>query len=412
MLDPERVKLTASTIGFLQRTGQKVDYETIRKALQTSDDGCANVRREKETAVNELHVMGGQRMGMEGNQNLLENARQERRMNGYPLRSFSADEPAIILPPKYGGFPQYVKNEVAGENFVSRFTAPLSAPLQQNTILLATQGYEMTNESASDPYTAYGFEHNLHKSAVAIDYNDMVHRQRQWLKILSQKAKSSKGYAEERGVFVSADGDPMTQVEDAAQGAQDTNSFFRTSARMNDRRQQMMYQQPLINGGGMQNNSINPNQIQAQFVNVDDLKAELVKTYNDVVANQINSNANLQSFYTPKKRKNKGGMQPAALNDFEGSPDASNVYDGGSIKTPRQLLMRSPAGGTRGARRRRSMLSATKGTSNRSNEILGYAVREARERRTGIQIKKNLKPSFDKRVKTMMNERMGLSDYS
>jgi hypothetical protein len=317
MLDPERVKLTASTIGFLQSTGQKVDYAAIRQALQTSDDGCANVRREKETAVNELHVMGGQRLGLEGNQNLLENARQERRMNGYPLRSFSAEEPAIILPPKYGGFPQYVTNQSERDNFVSRFTEPLSAPLQQNTILLATQGYEMTNESASDPYTAYGFEHNLHKSAVAIDYNDMVHRQRKWLKHLSLQARSSKGRAEEVGVFVSADGDPMTQVEDAVQGAQDTQSSFSVRVgRLQDRKDAIMRQRPLINGGGMNNNYVNPAQLQRSFADVDQVATKvtnnLVRGYNAILANQINSNGGLQQIkYRPKRGNN--GMQPQPL---------------------------------------------------------------------------------------------------
>ena len=320
MLDPERVKLTASTIGFLQRTGQKVDYAAIRKALQTSDDGCANVRREKETAVNELHVMGGQRMGMEGNQNLLENARQERRMNGYPLRSFSADEPAIILPPKYGGFPQYVINQSERDNFVSRFTEPLSAPLQQNTILLATQGYEMTNESASDPYTAYGFEHNLHKSAVAIDYNDMVHRQRKWLQYLSQKAKSSKGYAEDRGIFISANGTPMTQVEDAASGAQDTNSSFSTQIDRQQMRRDavMMRQQPLINGGGLRNNYLNPNQIQANFKDIDgeatNMTASRMRSVKQKLQNEILEKNNIQgAVYTPSLNKNENGMQAGSL---------------------------------------------------------------------------------------------------
>lgn len=311
MLDPERVKLTASTIGFLQSHGQKVDYETIRKALQTSDDGCVNVRRERDTTVNELHVMGGQRMGMEGNQNLLENERQKRQMNGYPLRSFSAEEPAIILPPKYGGFPQYVTNGTERDNFVSRFTEPMSAPLQQNTMLLGTLGYQVTNESASDPYTAYGFEHNLHKSAVAIDYNDMVHRQRKWLKQLSQRARSARGQADEVGIFVSANGDPMTQVEDAAQGAQDTRSFLSMSRNYSGRQSRMQNMQPL-QGGGIKNNSINPNLLQRQFESLDN-------TLQMINMNLQRSNANANAINV------KAGLPQSA---FIGTPSSNNGMQG------------------------------------------------------------------------------------
>lgn len=321
MLDPERVKLTASTIGFLQSHGQKVDYETIRKALQTSDDGCVNVRRERDTTVNELHVMGGQRMGMEGNQNLLENERQKRQINGYPLRSFSADEPAIILPPKYGGFPQYVTNASERDNFVSRFTEPMSAPLQQNTMLLGTLGYQVTNESASDPYTAYGFEHNLHKSAVAIDYNDMVHRQRKWLKQLSQRARSARGQADEVGIFVSANGDPMTQVEDAAQGAQDTRSFLSMSRNYAGRQNRMQNMQPL-QGGGIRNNSISPANYDRQFKTIDDqLTVMNMNMQNNFNANAVAKMANLQQsafIGTPSKGN---GMQSGSLGDISGKTD-------------------------------------------------------------------------------------------
>jgi len=116
--------------------------------------------------------MGGQRFGLEGNTNLKTNARQERQINGYPLRSFSAHAPAIILPDKYGGLPMYTRNQTEYADFVSRYTAPLSAVLQNDTVLLGRQGYSVTNESASQPFKDVGFEHNMHKSKDAIDYNE------------------------------------------------------------------------------------------------------------------------------------------------------------------------------------------------------------------------------------------------
>lgn len=233
MLDPERVKLTAANIGFLKQKGIAVDFETIRKALQTDDGGCVNVRREAETPVNELHVMGGQRLGLEGNMNILEYARQARRMNAYPLRSFSASAPAVILPPKYGGFPQYINNESERENYVSRFTEPMSAPLQQNTMLLGPQGFSVSSHSASDPFKPLGFELNLHKSRDAINYNEIAMRQRKFLQQASGQARANKDnnkgpptLVQNDGIFVGPDGNVMSQVESVANGAFAQNTMF------------------------------------------------------------------------------------------------------------------------------------------------------------------------------------------
>lgn len=183
MLDPQRTGLNAASVGFLVRTGQKVDWNSFNQALQTDDSRVADVRATMETPVDELHVMGGQRFGLEGNSNLKMNARQERQMNGYPLRSFSADAPVIILPDKYGGLPMYTRNQTEYSDFVSRYTAPLSTALQNDTVLLGRQGYSVTNESASHPYRDVGFEHNMHKSKDAIDYNEAAIKQRQWLQV-------------------------------------------------------------------------------------------------------------------------------------------------------------------------------------------------------------------------------------
>jgi hypothetical protein len=88
MLDPQRIGLNAASVGFLARTGQSVDWGSFNQALQTDDSRVAEVRATVETPVDELHVMGGQRFGLEGNSNLKMNARQQRQLNGYPLRSF------------------------------------------------------------------------------------------------------------------------------------------------------------------------------------------------------------------------------------------------------------------------------------------------------------------------------------
>jgi len=235
MLDPQRVGLNAASVGFLVRTGQKVDWASFNQALQTDDSRVSDVRQTMETPVDELHVMGGQRFGLEGNSNLKMNARQERQINGYPLRSFSADAPAIILPDKYGGLPMYTRNQTEYSDFVSRYTAPLSTALQNDTVLLGRQGYSVTNESASHPYRDVGFEHNLHKSKDAIDYNEAAIKQRQWLQYQSQVARKQKqgGKITEMrmssqngrgiknavdGIFISANGEPMTHVNSDSLG--------------------------------------------------------------------------------------------------------------------------------------------------------------------------------------------------
>jgi hypothetical protein len=222
MLDPQRIGLNAASVGFLKRTGQNVDWGSFNQALQTDDSRVAEVRAQMETPVDELHVMGGQRFGLEGNTNLKTYARQQRQMNAYPLRSFSADAPSIILPDKYGGLPLYNRNQTEYKDFVSSYTAPLSMALQNDTILLGKQGYSVTNESASQPFKDVGFEHNLHKSRSAIDYNEALMRQKKWLELQSRQAKKRKGqFAVNResrgmgdGIFIGSNGVPMTTVDD------------------------------------------------------------------------------------------------------------------------------------------------------------------------------------------------------
>jgi hypothetical protein len=175
------------------------------------------------------------------------NARQERQINGYPLRSFSANAPAIILPDKYGGLPMYTRNQTEYSDFVSRYTAPLSTALQNDTVLLGRQGYSVTNESASQPFQDVGFEHNLHKSKDAIDYNEAAIKQRQWLQYQSQVARKQKQGAKvtamrmssdnsrgikhaSDGIFIGADGAPMTQINNDSLGQMAYEASIRTKA--------------------------------------------------------------------------------------------------------------------------------------------------------------------------------------
>jgi hypothetical protein len=179
--------------------------------------------------------MGGELKGLESNSNLLDRQRQSRQMNAYPLRSFSADAPAIILPEKYGGLPMYTRNQVEHEEYVSRFTEPMSAPLQRDTELLGRMGFSASNESATNPYRSLGFEMNMHKPQVAIDMNEAIIRQRKFLEASSKIGQSNKHNLLSAGVFVSANGDPITEVEDAVDADRATiNAFHLHRAKQND----------------------------------------------------------------------------------------------------------------------------------------------------------------------------------
>jgi hypothetical protein len=249
MLDPQRIGLNAASVGFLKRRHEEVDWVSFKKQLQTDDGGCVNVRRIAETPVNEIHVMGGELKGLESNSNLLDRARQHRQMNAYPLRSFSADSPAIILPTKYGGLPMYTRNQVAIQEYVSRFTAPLSASLQQDTQLLGPMGFAANNESAHDPYRPIGFEMNMHKPKIAIDMNEAIIRQRKFLEASSKAGRGNKHSVMNSGVFISADGDPMTHVEVAVDGDRaEINAFHLHKARQRT----LMHRDEALAPGGAQ----------------------------------------------------------------------------------------------------------------------------------------------------------------
>jgi hypothetical protein len=163
-----------------------VNWDSFHNAIQNQTDAI-KVRRElEETAISELHVMGGQRFGIGGNEKTNTDARQMRQMNGYPLRSFLATGGAIVVPPKHSegllatpmnmGLTQYTQyNGVVG-NYVSSFTEPLNAPLDNQSILLGRAGIAARSESASNPFKALQFMLNMHETQQSITDNERGHQ--------------------------------------------------------------------------------------------------------------------------------------------------------------------------------------------------------------------------------------------
>ena len=121
----------------------EVDERAFAFELQRQTD-CIKVRREeKETPISEVHVMGGQLFGIGGNSKTNEYARQQRQINGYALRHFSASGP-IVLPPKHMdgllqtphnvGLTQYVPvglGVIGG--YVSQYTEPNVMHMEEGT---------------------------------------------------------------------------------------------------------------------------------------------------------------------------------------------------------------------------------------------------------------------------------------
>lgn len=187
MLDPTRISLDAATVGFRTRMGQAVDWGSFNQALQTQSESI-KVRRElEETPVNEVHVMGGQQFGIAGNQKTNEWARQQRQMNGYPLRSFLVTGGPVILPtkreeglmaiPVNRGLTQYTQyNGVVG-NYASSFTEPLTAPMASEMQMLARAGAQARSDSIVNPYKALQFQLNMHKTQAEIADNEARHRE-------------------------------------------------------------------------------------------------------------------------------------------------------------------------------------------------------------------------------------------
>lgn len=183
MLDPNRIGLNAADVGFRIRTKQGVNWTSFSLALQTQTDAI-KVRRElEETPISVVHVMGGQGRGRESNEELGTRKRQIRQMNGYQIRSFTAENGPIIpgkmqsdsvmAIPMNLGIPQYVKyNAVAGQMYVSQFVEPLNAPLEHEATLQSQEGIRILNARGKNPEEARKWSLNMNKSQEQIDANE------------------------------------------------------------------------------------------------------------------------------------------------------------------------------------------------------------------------------------------------
>jgi hypothetical protein len=134
MLDPNRFALNAETVGFRRRMKQPVNMEAFSRALQTETD-TVKVRRElQETPISEVHTMGAQLYGFAGNAKSNEMERQQRQINGYPLREWQHGTGPIVLPvkrsesslalPMNQGLVQYTQYNATVGNYVSKFAEP------------------------------------------------------------------------------------------------------------------------------------------------------------------------------------------------------------------------------------------------------------------------------------------------
>lgn len=243
MLDPQRVALNAESVGFLQRTGQEVDWDAFQKAMQTdynNQNSAVQVRREREAAKKELHVMGGELQGFESNELVLTQARQQRQINGYPLRQFSADQPAVVLPKKYGGFPLYNRNQLDYPELVSVFTEPMSAPLQSNTELLGRMGAVAMTNDAARPYEEAGFINPMTRNYEQLAENENQFIQRKHLQRMSSEANQRKTYFGGNDIYINPNGQPMSQASEemASEIAEANNGFVRMANTYMDRMEQ------------------------------------------------------------------------------------------------------------------------------------------------------------------------------
>lgn len=243
MLDPTRLKLGAESVGYLARFGLPIEWVQFDKALQTdyNNQGSAvQVRREKEDQDKnmQIHVMGGQLAGKESNSLLLTQDRQQRQINGYPLRQFSAENPAVVLPKKYGGLPRYTRSQTEVDQYVSRFTEPLSAQLDSHTTLLSKGGLPALTEDVDHPYDVPKFINPMTTTRDELLQNHNVFRQRMHLQKMSNKARRAKrdyanlaGYnmfydATKQNILVDSRGNPTSFTADDLASRNDTNTLL------------------------------------------------------------------------------------------------------------------------------------------------------------------------------------------
>jgi hypothetical protein len=277
MLDPQRIPLNAERVGFLQRTGQEVDWAAYKQAMQTeynNQNSAIEVRREREAKKNELHIMGGEGAGFESNSLLLTTERQQRQINGYPLRHFSAESPAIVLPKKYGGFPMYNRNQLEYPELVSVFTEPMSAPLQQNTELLSRAGQVQLSNDSANPYEPESFVNPLTRDMDSIQQNENVFRQRKHLRTMSSKSIRQKQFHVQSGIYINKNGLPVTGASDEVMSDMAQNQMFGIGmAGYSARQQSQLRHEPQVdaanslvtnnNAAGLSSMLMSPNQASA-----------------------------------------------------------------------------------------------------------------------------------------------------
>ena len=185
MLDPNRIALTADAVGFRKRTHQAVEWTSFGIALQNQTDTIKTRREVAETPISVLHCMGGQGAGLESNEVLGTRARQMRQMNGYRIRSFTAQDGPIVPPKQHSdsvmalpmniGIPQYVRyNAVAGEQYVSHFTEPLVAPLEHKETLMSLAGLQTFYNRGKNPGEYLKWNLNMNKSQEQINANEAI----------------------------------------------------------------------------------------------------------------------------------------------------------------------------------------------------------------------------------------------
>jgi len=189
MLDPNHIPLTAEAVGFRVSHGLPVDWGAFSLGLQQQSETIKTRRELKETPVSEVHVMGGQMFGYEGNSLTKTNERQARQMNGYRLRAFTADNGPIVLPSKSSsslvsaipieqGLVQYNRFNAVVGNYVSKMVEPMQAPLENNTILQGRAGYQALSNSATNPYGALKFKMGLDSSLDDMKANQEKHNKK------------------------------------------------------------------------------------------------------------------------------------------------------------------------------------------------------------------------------------------
>lgn len=337
MLDPSRFSLDASTVGFRKRMGLSVPMDAFKNALQTQTESI-KVRRElKETPITEIHVMGGQLYGIANDEKTKTYARQQRQINGYVLRSFQANGGPIILPPKHGeglmatpmnvGLTQYGGyNSVVG-SYVSSFTEPLEAPLDNNTILLGRAGIAAQNESASNPYKKLQFMLNMQSTQAQINDNQAAFLESRQYNKQSDTAKALREFENE--VYSGSkrkalnqqiqQGQPQQQQQPfAAFAPQDLPSIFK---------KKQLIQQELLSSGRKKLKSTSSNDPFAELVREDlrDIDVEPIEpidlfgsgttSYN----RQPASREEVAEYFNLREEPQQGGLEsfnPFALNEI------------------------------------------------------------------------------------------------